>query len=371
MTTATTAAERAPAGRHAVFHPLRVADVERLTDDAVAITFDVPAELADDYRYVQGQHITVRTDLAGDDVRRNYSICAPVSSGRLRIAVKRLAGGAFSAYALDRLRPGDTLEVMTPTGRFFSPLDATMSRHYCCIAAGSGITPVLSIIATALEAEPHSSVTLLYANRTSKTVMFLEELEDLKDRYHDRFHLVHLLSREPREVELFSGRLDGARLRRITDTILPVDSVDDWFLCGPYDMVTELRDTLAAAGVDRRHVHAELFHVGDAPPRPRRTEVPEDLAEGAEVTIVLDGRRSQFRLGADGMAVLDAALAVRSDAPFACKGGVCGTCRAKLVEGSVEMDQNWALEPEEVERGYVLTCQSHPKSDRVVVDYDV
>ena len=370
MTTTTTAPTVGGGARHAVFHPLPVADVERLTDDSVAITFDVPAELAEAYRFVQGQHITVRTDLAGDDVRRNYSICAPVSSGRLRIAVKRLAGGAFSAYALDELRPGDTLEVMTPTGRFFTALDVTASRHYCCIAAGSGITPVLSIIATTLESEPHSRVTLLYANRTSKTVMFLEELEDLKDRYPDRFHLVHLLTREPRDVELFSGRLDGPRLQRIMDTILPVDSVDDWFLCGPYEMVNELRDTLTAAGADARHVHAELFHVGDTPPRPRRTEVPEELAAGAEVTIVLDGRRSQFRLGADDVAVLDAALAVRGDAPFACKGGVCGTCRAKVVEGSVEMDQNWALEPEEVERGYVLTCQSHPTSEKVVLDYD-
>jgi ring-1,2-phenylacetyl-CoA epoxidase subunit PaaE len=356
--------------RHAVFHPLRVTDVERLTDDAVAITFDVPTELTDDYRFVQGQHLTVRTELAGDDVRRNYSICAPVSSGRLRIAVKRLDGGAFSAYALDRLVPGDTLEVMTPTGRFFTELDPARAQHYCCIAAGSGITPLLSIVATTLEAEPHSSVTLLYANRTSRSVMFLEELEDLKDRYRDRFHLVHVLSREPQDVEMFSGRLDGARLQRFLDTILPADTVDEWFLCGPYDMVTELRGTLTAAGVDRRHVHAELFHVGDTPPRPRRVDVPEQVLEGADVTIVLDGRRSTFRLGADGVPVLEAALEVRSDAPFACKGGVCGTCRAKVVEGSVEMDQNWALEPDEVDRGYVLTCQSHPTSERLVLDYD-
>ena len=369
-TTQTKARPAATHPRHAVFHPLCVADVERLTDDAVAITFDVPEELAEDYRFVQGQHLTVRTDLAGDDVRRNYSICAPAGSGRLRIAVKRLEGGAFSAYALERLQPGDTLEVMTPTGRFFTELDPTARKHHCCIAAGSGITPLLSIVATTLEAEPHSRVTLLYANRTSRTVMFLEELEDLKDRFPDRFHLVHVLSREPQEVEMFSGRLDGERLRRMLDTILPPDTVDEWFLCGPYEMVTQLRDTLTESGVDRRHVHAELFHVGDTPPRARRTEVPQELAEGAEVTIVLDGRRSQFRLGADGKSVLEAALDVRSDAPFACKGGVCGTCRAKVLEGSVEMDQNWALEPEEVERGYVLTCQSHPSTEKVVLDYD-
>jgi ring-1,2-phenylacetyl-CoA epoxidase subunit PaaE len=369
-TTQTPARPAATHPRHAVFHPLRVADVERLTDDAVAVTFDVPEELAEDYRFVQGQHLTVRTDLAGDDVRRNYSICAPAGSGRLRIAVKRLEGGAFSAYALERLQPGDTLEVMTPTGRFFTELDPTARKHYCCVAAGSGITPLLSIVATTLDVEPHSRVTLLYANRTSRTVMFLEELEDLKDRFPDRLHLVHVLSREPQEVEMFSGRLDGERLRRMMETILPPDTVDEWFLCGPYEMVTQLRDTLTEAGVDRRHVHAELFHVGDTPPRARRTEVPQELAEGAEVTIVLDGRRSQFHLGADDKSVLEAALDVRSDAPFACKGGVCGTCRAKLLEGSVDMDQNWALEPEEVERGYVLTCQSHPTSEKVVLDYD-
>ncbi|MGH3356543.1 MAG: 1,2-phenylacetyl-CoA epoxidase subunit PaaE [Nocardioidaceae bacterium] len=366
----TESAPRAGGTRHAVFHELRVADVEQLTDDAVAITFDVPPGLADEYRFVQGQHLSVRTELAGDDVRRNYSICAPVESGRLRIAVKRLDGGAFSAYALDRLQPGDALEVMTPTGRFFTELDPANARHYCCIAAGSGITPILSIAATTLETEPDSTVTLLYANRTSKTVMFLEDLEDLKDRFPERFHLVHLLSREPRDVELFSGRLDRQRLERLTETILPVETVDDWFLCGPYEMVVELRETLTGAGVDPRHVHAELFHVGPAPPPRRRTEPPELGAEGADVTIVLDGRRSRFRLGAADVPVLDAALAVRSDAPFACKGGVCGTCRAKLVEGSVEMDQNWALEPEELERGYVLTCQSHPTSETLVLDYD-
>lgn len=370
MAPATDTATAPGRSRHAVFHPLRVAEVERLTDDAVAITFEVPPELAEDYRFVQGQHLTVRTDLAGDDVRRNYSICSPVSSGRLRIAVKRLDGGAFSAYALERLEPGDTLEVMTPTGRFFTELVPGNARHYCCVAAGSGITPVLSIIATALEVEPHSTVTLLYANRTSRSVMFLEELEDLKDRHHERFHLVHILSREQQDVEMFSGRLDGSRMQRLLDTILPVDTVDEWFLCGPYEMVTELRDTLTSAGADGRHVHAELFHVGDVPPRPRRVQVPEQVAEGADVTIVLDGRRSQFRLGADDVPVLEAALSVRGDAPFACRGGVCGTCRAKVVEGSVDMDQNWALEPEEVERGYVLTCQSHPTSEKVVLDYD-
>ena len=355
--------------RHSVFHPLTVEAVEPVTDDSVAITFAVPPELREDYAFTQGQHLTIRTELAGDDVRRNYSICSPVSSGVLRVAVKRLPGGAFSEHALDVLKPGDVLDVMTPSGRFFTELDPANAKHYVCIAAGSGITPVLSIVATTLETEPESTVSLIYANRTHRTVMFLEEVEDLKDRYRERLQLIHVLSREPQEVELFSGRLDTDRMQRIIDALLPVDTVDEWFLCGPFEMVSSLRKLLVAEGVAKRSVHAEVFHVESAPPV-RRTAPATTAAEGAEVTITLDGRRSTFRLPADGPAVLDAALAVRSDAPFACKGGVCGTCRAKVLEGSVEMDTNWALEPDEVEKGYVLTCQSHPTSDTVVLDYD-
>lgn len=355
---------------HAVFHPLTVAAIEPLTDDSVAITFDVPEELTDDYAFTQGQHLTVRTTLAGDDVRRNYSICSPVSSGVLRIAVKRLPGGAFSEHALEKLQAGDVVDVLTPTGRFFTELDPAHEKSYVCIAAGSGITPVLSIVATTLEVEPLSQVTLVYANRTHSSVMFLEEVEDLKDRYPDRFRLIHVLSREPQEVELFSGRLDVPRFQRFLDAVVPPDEVDEWFLCGPYDMVSELRKLLVAEGVSKRSVHAEVFHVESGPPR-RRTPVEATAAPaGSEVTISLDGRRSTFPLSPDGPSVLEAALAVRPDAPFACKGGVCGTCRARVIEGSVEMDTNWALEPDEVERGYVLTCQSHPTSPRLVLDYD-
>jgi ring-1,2-phenylacetyl-CoA epoxidase subunit PaaE len=355
---------------HSVFHPLTIAAIDPVTDDSVAITFEVPEQLRADYAFTQGQHLTIRTELAGDDVRRNYSICAPVSSGQLRVAVKRLPGGAFSEHALDVLQPGDVLDVMTPSGRFFTELDPRNTKHYVCVAAGSGITPVLSIVATTLETEPHSQVTLVYANRTHKSVMFLEEVEDLKDSYPDRFQLIHVLSREPQEVELFSGRLDADRMARLLESLLPPDTVDEWFLCGPFDMVSDLRKLLISEGVAKKAVHAEVFHVESAG-AVRRTPVQSaGPAEGAEVTITLDGRTSSFRLASDGPVVLDAALAVRSDAPFACKGGVCGTCRAKVVEGSVEMDTNWALEPDEVERGYVLTCQSHPTSDKVVLDYD-
>jgi len=356
--------------RHGSFHPLRVSQVERLTDDAVAITFEVPAELRDDYAFTQGQHLTVRTEIDGEEVRRNYSICAPATSSRLRIAVKRLAGGAFSGHATSGLEVGDVVDVMTPTGRFFTALDPGNAKHYCAVAAGSGITPVLSIVSTALEVEPRSTVTLLYGNRTTGSVMFLDELADLKDRYPERFRLVHVLSREPHEVELFSGRLDAVKLRALTDTLLPVDSVDEWFLCGPFAMVQEARALLGERGVPPSRVHTELFHVEGTAPR-ESAVVDDARAEGSStVTVTLDGRASTLQVPRSGQKVLDAVLAVRSDAPYACKGGVCGTCRAKLVSGEVDMERNFALEPDEVDAGFVLACQSRPVSDEVVLDFD-
>jgi ring-1,2-phenylacetyl-CoA epoxidase subunit PaaE len=290
---------------HSVFHPLTVASIEPVTDDSVAITFEVPEDLREDYAFSHGQHLTVRTELAGDDVRRNYSICSPAGSGVLRVAVKRLPGGAFSEHALDVLRPGDVLDVMTPSGRFFTELDPAHRKHYVCVAAGSGITPVLSIVASVLAAEPRSSVTLLYGNRTHSSVMFLEELEDLKDTYPERFQLLHVLSREPQEVELFSGRLDADRMGRILDGLLPPDTVDEWFLCGPFEMVSDLRKLLVKEGVPKKQIHAEVFHVESGPPV-RRAPVETPEGEGAKVTITLDGRRSTFSLPADGPAVLDA-----------------------------------------------------------------
>jgi ring-1,2-phenylacetyl-CoA epoxidase subunit PaaE len=355
--------------RHAEFHQLRVDEIAPLTEDAVAVSFEVPPELASAYEFEAGQHVTIRSPLVGDDIRRNYSICAPAGDGRLRIAVKRLTGGAFSKFVAETLQVGDQLEVMTPTGRFTTQFDPSRRMHYVAIAAGSGITPVLSLLATALRDEPESRFTLLYGNRTTKSIMFLEELEDLKNTYPDRLHLVHVLSREEPEIELFGGRLDRDRLEQIFAALVPVASVDAWFLCGPYEMVVTARQLLLDLGVERRAIHAELFFVGDVPPPPPRTETAIDTTASA-VTILLDGRRTSFDLAPDGGSVLDAVLRERSDAPFACKGGVCGTCRAKLLEGEVAMTQNWALEDDEIERGYVLTCQSHPRTPKVVLDYD-
>ncbi|HEU5035903.1 MAG TPA: 1,2-phenylacetyl-CoA epoxidase subunit PaaE [Nocardioides sp.] len=347
------------------FHSLRVAAIDELTEDAVALTFDVPDRLAEEFRFTHGQHLSIR---GGDDVRRSYSICTAPSSGVLRIGVKRLPGGAFSEGVVSRLVVGDTLEVMTPAGRFTSELDPTARRTYVAVAAGSGITPVLSILAAILEGEPGSRVLLVYANRTHRSVMFLDEVHDLKDRFPARFQVVHVLSRETQEVELFSGRLDGDRLRGILDALMPVDEVDQFFLCGPQQMVVGLRATLESLGVASTHVHTELFH---ADPVPRAPVEALDLPDGAaRVTIRLDGRSSELDLRPDAEPVLDAAMAVRADLPFACKGGVCGTCRARLVEGTVAMDANYALEPDEIERGYVLTCQAHPTSEKVVLDFD-
>jgi ring-1,2-phenylacetyl-CoA epoxidase subunit PaaE len=347
------------------FHSLRVAAIDELTDDAVALTFEVPEDLAEEFRFAPGQHLSIR---GGDDVRRSYSICTAPSSGLLRIGVKQLPGGAFSEGVVSRLVVGDTLEVMTPAGRFTSTIDPTARRTHVAIAAGSGITPVLSIVSAILEGEPGSQVLLVYANRTHRSVMFLDEVHDLKDRYPARFQVVHVLSRETQEVELLSGRLDGDRLSRILDALMPVDEVDQWFLCGPQQMVVELRATLAALGAPSGQVHTELFH---ADPVPRAPVEALDVPDGAaRVTIRLDGRSSDFDLRPDAQPVLDAAMAVRADLPFACKGGVCGTCRARLVEGTVAMDANYALEPDEIERGYVLTCQAHPTSEKVVLDFD-
>ncbi|RJK96143.1 phenylacetate-CoA oxygenase/reductase subunit PaaK [Vallicoccus soli] len=352
------------------FHPLRVSEVERLTDDAVAVSFEVPEELRGAYDFVPGQHLTLRREIDGEEVRRSYSICAPAGQGRLRVAVRRLDGGAFSEWATRDLRAGDVLDVMTPAGRFGVPFVPGRARHYAAVAAGSGITPVISLVETALAVEAGSRFTLVYGNRTTASVMFLEELADLKDRHPDRLQVVHVLSREPRDAPLLSGRVDADKLRLLLGEVVDPAGVDAWFLCGPAGMVEQARTALSAAGVPDGAVHHELFHVAGAGPATRRERSDAPAGARSTVTAVLDGRSTTLELAEEGEPVLDAVLRVRADAPFACRGGVCGTCRARVVEGTVRMERSYALEESEAAAGYVLTCQSHPTSERVVVDFD-
>jgi ring-1,2-phenylacetyl-CoA epoxidase subunit PaaE len=343
------------------FHKLTVARVDPLTDDSAAVTFDVPDGLRDRFRFAPGQSLTIRRD--GE--RRSYSICAP--RGRPpRIGVREVAGGAVSGWLVHQVRPGDVIEVQAPAGSFTPNLDRP--GHHVLIAAGSGITPVLSIASSVLAAHGDSTVTLIYGNRRSDTVMFADELADLKDAFPARACLVHVLSREPQEVELFSGRLDPAKLRALLPATVDVPAVDHWWLCGPYEMVEGAIGVLSGLGVPRGRVHRELFYVEDVPP-PEATHAELPPGPGAEVTIVLDGRSSTVTVP-PGTAILDGGQQARPDLPFACKGGVCGTCRAQVTSGKVTMRRNYALEPEEVEAGYVLTCQSLPASDAVTVTYD-
>jgi ring-1,2-phenylacetyl-CoA epoxidase subunit PaaE len=348
------------------FHTLTVADVTRLCADAVAITFDVPADVASAYAFRAGQSLTVRRLVDGRDERRSYSICAPEGASP-RIGVREVPGGLFSTWLVRQVRPGDAIEVGTPTGNF-SP-DPDVPGHHVLIAAGSGITPMLSIAATVLR-HPATTVTLLYGNRRTDTVMFADELADLKDRYLDRLELVHVLSREPREADLFTGRLDADKLAALRPVLGDVAQVDHWWLCGPFDMVTTVREQLRKDGVPAERIHQELFFVDDVPPTPVRHEDAPVDGDTSDVTIVLDGRSTTVALPRD-VPVLDAAQRTRPDLPFACKGGVCGTCRAKVTEGKVHMRRNFALEESEVDEGFVLTCQSLPVSESVVVDYDV
>lgn len=344
------------------FRPLTVAAVDRLTDDSVAITFAVPPELKDVFAFAPGQHLTLRRIVEGEDLRRTYSVCASAMTGPLRVAVKRLEGGVVSTWLVDELKAGDVLEVLPPAGSF-GPRDSRDGRHYGLIAAGSGITPVLSIATTVLETEPTSEVALLFGNRTTRDVMFLEELSDLKDRFPSRLQLIHVLSREEQESELLTGRIDRDRLPSILEQLAPVGTIDQWYLCGPFGMVADAREVLAQAGA--REVHVELFHADAPPPRPPR---PSAEAGEASVVALLNGRSTAFSMNKD-VKVLDALLAVRSDAPYACRGGVCGTCRARVLLGQVEMETNYALEPDELAAGIVLTCQSHPLGDELHVEF--
>ena len=354
----------AATGSRQAFHSLTVAAVQRLTDDAVAVTLDVPPDLQELFAFRAGQSLTVRRTVDGVEHRRSYSICSP--AGTLpRIGVRQIPDGLFSSWLVRQVEVGDRVEVAPPTGSFRADPDEA-GRHLC-IAAGSGITPMLSIAATVL-ANPASHVTMVYGNRTTTTVMFAEELADLKDAHHHRFNMIHVLSREPRDVELFSGRLDADRLRALFTHAVPVTGVDHVWLCGPLGMLDAAREVLAEFGVPAQNVHFELFYV-DAPP-PQLVHADRVLdGVTSEVTVVLDGRASTTAMARD-KTLLDSAQETRTDLPFACKGGVCGTCRAKVCSGEVDMVRNYALEPEEVADDFILTCQTFPVSAAVTVDFD-
>jgi ring-1,2-phenylacetyl-CoA epoxidase subunit PaaE len=343
------------------FHPLAVARVEPLTDDSAAVTFDVPAHLREVFAFAPGQSVTVRR---GEE-RRSYSICAPVGRAP-RIGVREVIGGAVSGWLVREVRPGDVIDVLPPTGSFTPELGR--SGEHVLIAAGSGITPMMSIAGSLLASSPDATVTLVYGNRRSDSVMFADDVADLKDAHPARMRLIHVLSREPQEVELFNGRLDADRLRTLLPASVDVPRVDHWWLCGPFGMVTDAIEVLSALGVDRSRIHRELFYVEDVPPAEvRHDDAP--VGAGAEATVVLDGRTTTVTVPA-GMPILDAAQRVRPDLPFACKGGVCGTCRARVTSGSVTMRRNYALEENEVAAGFVLTCQAMPTTETVTVDYD-
>jgi ring-1,2-phenylacetyl-CoA epoxidase subunit PaaE len=348
--------------------------VTPLTDDSTAIEFEVPDGLGEAFAFTAGQHLTIVRFEGGEQVRRSYSIYTSPTSGDLSIAVKHLPEGRFSSFVAGDLAPGHWLDVMPPSGLFTPRLTTDSRKHYVALAAGSGICPILSILTAILEQEPQSFCTLLYGNRTSDSIMFLEELEDLKDRYPQRYSQFFVLSREAADVPLLEGRLDSSKLEEVFGSLVQTDRVDEWFVCGPMEMIEAARSTLHAQGVSARQIHRELFHdAGSTTGRAPSSKTPRqdgDTEDTAEVTVRLRGRSSSFPVAFDGEVILDAALRARPDAPFSCRDGVCGTCRCRLVEGEVEMERHYVLEPDELEAGVVLACQSHPKTKRVVLDFD-
>lgn len=354
------------------FHSLTIAEVRRETTDAISVRFAVPDELRGAYRFAQGQFITLKAMVDGEELRRSYSVCCAVSDyarhGELRVGIKRIVGGRFSGFAADTFRPGVAVDVMTPDGRFFTPLDPAHRKHYVAFAGGSGITPVLSNIRTVLEAEPASRFSLIYGNRSVASIMFGEELEELKNRHLGRLALYHVISDEPQEVELFNGLLDAERCARFLEALAPADTIDEAFICGPGPMMDAAESALLAAGVARERIHVERF--GTPLPSAGPRKMPDAGAAAAEVHLIQHGKARVIRVPFEGAALLDAGLAAGMDLPYACKGGVCCTCRARVLEGEVRMDRNFSLEPRETAQGFVLTCQSHPLTAKVVVSYD-
>ncbi|MGX9392846.1 1,2-phenylacetyl-CoA epoxidase subunit PaaE [Nitrobacteraceae bacterium UC4446_H13] len=351
------------------FHRLSVNDLRREANDAISLTFAIPNDLADDYAFSPGQYLTLRTTMDGEEVRRSYSICSGPEDGELRIAVKKVDGGAFSSWAAEDLKAGDVLDVMTPTGRFGVTHAPDAARVHVGFAAGSGITPILSIIRGVLAREPQSQFFLFYGNRSTDGIIFREALEELKDRYMERLSVFHVISQEEQDIPILHGRLDADKVRVLLRSLVPAESVDHVFICGPLAMSEQIEATCREIGIAGERIHVERFvseFGGKARPR---AVVVEGAPPKAIASLIIDGKRRDVPV-AEGEAILDAALRAGMDLPFACKGGMCSTCRAKLVEGEAPMELNYSLEPWELEAGFILTCQAHPTSAKVVVDYD-
>ena len=356
------------------FYPLRVSELHKDTENAVVVTFDLPDGLEETFNFTQGQYLTLNQVINGEKIRRSYSICAGLDDGHLRVAIKHVEGGVFSSWANATLKQGDTLDVMPARGDFFSEIDAGQSKNYLCICAGSGITPILSVVKTVLARERESHVTLLYGNQRTVTMMFRHELAFLKNAYMERFHWINIFSREPQEVDLLSGHLDNRKGGALNQRLINIKGYDEFFLCGPEAMISEVSRGLRGEGIAEEKIHFELFAASAENARRaierHHARAQEYKGKVSDVSILSDGREYTFKLSTDGENILDAGLRNGVDLPFSCKGGVCATCKARLVEGEVDMDLNQALRKDEIENGYILTCQSHPISDRIVVDFD-
>ena len=356
---------------HNNFETLTISDVRRETRDCVSVAFALPDNLKEQFRFKQGQYITVRATLNGEDIRRSYSICSSPLDGELRIAVKKVPDGLFSTYANDQLKKGDSLQVMTPRGRFFTELNPAASNHYIAFAAGSGITPIFSIIKTTLQTEPNSHFTLIYGNRNRHSIIFREQLEALKNKYIGRFNIIYILSREKTDAPIHFGRIDAAKTSSLCGILIDPAQAAAIFLCGPEEMVFSVKEVLEQKQVDPKKIHFELFTAGKKARKAKPVQSADNREVKSRITVKQDGTSFEFDLGFEGDSILEAALKQGADLPFACKGGVCCTCKAKLIEGEVEMELNYGLEPDEIEQGFILTCQSHPIAEKVMIDFDV
>ena len=350
------------------FYPLKVREIEKTTPDCSVVSFEIPESLVSEFQYQHGQYLTMKAQINGEEVRRSYSLCSSPLDKNWKVAVKKVQEGKFSTFVNENLQPGDTLEVMPPNGRFFVHCDPASTKNYVAFAAGSGITPILSIIKTHLKSEPNSTFKLFYINQTVSTIILKEEVEGLKNQFLNRFEIFHFLTQQPRNIPFYNGRMDREKLEIIFDKIAPVAAIDDLFVCGPKEMIFLVRDFAIEKGMDKKHIHFELFNTGNEVTKKVVRKVDENIL--SDVTIIEGGKNFNFKIPQGSENILDAALNRSADLPFACKGGVCCTCRAKLIEGEVEQEVNYGLEQEEIEAGYILTCQAIPVSKRVVVDFE-